>query len=70
MNCIRCQENGIDRPGTMGDYGIDGPYCDDCWSNQAEAAYERMLEDYYGGSGLVTMQEHYDAAAQRKREQR
>ncbi len=70
MNCLHCEENGKEAPGTMDDYGINGPYCDDCWSNQAEIAHERMLNDYYGGSSPVTLQEQYYAAVQQRRDLR
>ena len=41
--------------------------CDRC-SDANEAAYERSLEDYYGGSGPRSVQEQYEAAARQKRE--
>ena len=50
--------------------GGGGFLCDNCYSSRGEAAHERMLEDYYGGSGAVTLQEQYDAAAAIKRSQR
>lgn len=70
--CLRCLERDepVERLGTMDEYNIQGPYCDDCWSDLSEAAHERWLEDYYGGSGPVTIQEQYDAAAKVKRESR
>lgn len=44
--------------------------CDDCMSDAAEAAYERRCEDFYGGSGPVTMDEQHRAAWQQKQELR
>ena len=31
--------------------------CSDCLDNEAEAAYERQCEDYYGGSGPKSLQQ-------------
>ena len=50
--------------------GGGGFLCDNCFTNAAEAAFERMCEDYYGGSDCVTIDEKYQAAAKVKREQR
>jgi len=36
--------------------------CDNCDQNRAEAAYERMVEDYYGGSGPQTIHEQSELA--------
>ena len=50
--------------------GGGGFLCDNCYTSAAEAAFERMCEDFYGGSGPVTIQEQYDAAAKERRELR
>lgn len=42
--------------------------CEDCEQNANERAYERSLEDYYGGSGPVTLEEQHRAAWEQKRE--
>lgn len=45
-------------------------YCKPCflqWENAAEAAHERMVENYYGASSPQTEQERYDAAVEQKR---
>jgi hypothetical protein len=69
-NCERCiEKHDREREGTPQDYTGE-VLCDDCRDTLAEAAHERFLEDYYGGSGPVTIQEQYDAAAKVKREQR
>ncbi len=39
----------------------------DAESDADEAAYERSLEAFYGGSEPVTLQEQYEAADRRKR---
>lgn len=41
--------------------------CENCESNRGEAAYERSLSDYYGGSGPVTIAEQHRAAWELKR---
>ena len=69
MNCEHCEEkHDRIREATYTDNGY--ALCDDCLTNAAEAAHERMLADYYGGSGPVTLNEQYQAAAQMKRGQR
>lgn len=69
MNCERCEEkHDRIREATYVEHGW--ALCDDCLTTESEAAHERMLEDYYGGSGPVTVQEQYDAAAKVKRENR
>lgn len=50
--------------------GGGGFLCDNCYSNRAEAAFERMVERYYGASTPQTVQEHYDAAVAERRELR
>lgn len=50
--------------------GGGGFLCDNCYSSRGEAAYERFLDDFYGGSGPVTVQEHYDAAIKQRAELR
>jgi hypothetical protein len=66
--CEKCLEDAIERTATDDRWGVK--LCGSCATSDDEAAYERSMEDYYGGSGPVTMQEHYDAAAKQKREQR
>jgi hypothetical protein len=67
--CLRCdEEKGIITLATEEHMGE--PYCSNCLSAMSEAAYARMCEDYYGGSGPVTINEQYDAAVKQKREQR
>lgn len=65
--CERCwDEHDIDRPGVyVREFGR--VLCDDCTDSLSEAAYERSLRDYYGGSGPVTVNEHYQQAAAVKR---
>lgn len=50
--------------------GGGGFLCGNCYTREAERAFEVMLDDYYGGSGPVTLDEQYQAAAKVKREQR
>lgn len=67
--CTRCwARKGRKTKATYIEYGHK--LCDDCCSDAAEAAHERFLEDYYGGSGPVTIQEQYDAAVKARRELR
>ncbi len=69
MECERCIEREEHPPeGTERENGA--VLCDDCCDRESEAAHERMLENYYGGSGPVTVQEHYDAAVKERRELR
>jgi hypothetical protein len=75
--CERCAETEADpvpaehELDSWGDgSGGGGFLCGNCCMNAAEAAYERFLDDYYGGSGPVTIQEHYDAAVKERRELR
>ena len=43
-------------------------YCSDgCYENACERAYQRSLEEYYGGSSPQTVQEQYIAAWHEKR---
>lgn len=67
--CERCVEDGLERTGQWV-VERDAYLCDSCETTLNEAAYERMCEDYYGGGGNQTMDEHYQAAAKQKREQR
>ncbi len=67
--CESCAETeDHDVPGTERENG--SVLCDNCCDRESEAAYERMLENYYGGSGPQTIQEHYDAAVKERRELR
>lgn len=69
-NCLRCAEK-FDRIRPGQQYGAwEDPMCEDCRTDAEEAAYERHCEDYYGGSGPVTIQEQYDAAVKERRELR
>lgn len=43
--------------------------CDEC-INEAEAAWERRCEDFYGGSGPMTLDEQHRAAWEQKQELR
>lgn len=70
MNCERCEErHDRIREGQKQDF-TDDILCDDCVSDVAEAAHERMLSDYYGGSGPVTIAEQCLAAYAQRRELR
>lgn len=66
--CERCEERDVIREATYVENGWS--LCDDCRDTEAEAAHERMLSDYYGGSAPVTMDEQYQAAAKQRRELR
>lgn len=50
-------------------YGrVEGEYHGDCLDAAGEAAEQRALADYYGGSGPMTARERYEAAhAEKKR---
>jgi hypothetical protein len=70
-----CQNRGCERDvdmtredGDMWGYGPQGPmFCsDDCADAANEAAYERSMEDYYGGAGPVTIDEMMRAALAQK----
>lgn len=70
-DCRYCQERPIDL--TRDDWGDpyrqydEALYCsDDCRDNASEAAYERSMEDYYGGGGPVTIDEQCAAARAQK----
>lgn len=64
MTCEHCDS----APATHEHYGEH--YCDDCFDAASEAAWERFCEDFYGGSGAVTVLEQYDAAQRQRRELR
>lgn len=66
--CEKCLEDAVERTATEERWGVK--LCDSCATSEDEAAYERSLSEYYGGSGAQTQQEQYDAAAQQKRSQR
>lgn len=72
VNCETCEENGIERAGEeRGLWVGDGPVlCDDCHTSEAEAAHERMLEDYYGGSGPQSITEQCAVALKERNELR
>jgi hypothetical protein len=70
-----CENSGCERDvdmtredGDMWGYGPQGPmFCsDDCADAANEAAYERSVEDYYGGDGPVTIDEMMRAALAQK----
>lgn len=73
--CTECNagrlmcDSGCGRRGTWNE-DLGETICDDCTQNQAEAAHERMLSDFYGGSGPVTMDERMSAAAKVDRDLR
>lgn len=63
---------------TAEDDGETFPVCESClarWNrdtrnreeNAAEAAHERMVENFYGSSSPQSIQEQYDAAVEQKR---
>lgn len=66
--CDKCLEDAVERTATQTRFGT--PLCESCATSADEAAYERSLSDYYGGSGPVTIQEQYDAAVKERRELR
>lgn len=74
--CLDCYEGRLPcdtcdgkRRGTFND--VTGEVtCEDCEQARAEAAHERMMEDYYGGSGPQTINEQYQAAVRQRRELR
>jgi hypothetical protein len=53
--------------GGCGTPAFDPQFCsDDCRDNASEAAYERSMEDYYGGAGPATISEQLAAARAQK----
>ena len=66
--CEKCLADAVERTATEERWGV--PLCDSCATSEDEAAYERSCADYYGGSGPVTLNEQYQAAAAVKRSQR
>jgi RecJ-like exonuclease len=72
--CLNCGgdgevANGLDCPLCEGSGECDCGLCDSCIS-AAEAAYERQCEDFYGGSGPLTMDEQHRTAWLQKQELR
>lgn len=70
--CPRCEEQGYEDAGrnACGCYYTPASELRECSAhegNAAEAAYERSLENFYGGSAPVTIQEQYVAAWEQKR---
>ena len=66
-NCERCFDRyDRVRPGELQENG--DTLCDDCCDAASEMAYERFIERYHGGSGPVTIEEQYQAAARQKQE--
>ncbi len=69
-DCEKCIEDiEVPRAGTYREE-YQQVLCDSCCDSQSEAAYERMLSDYYGGSDPVTIAEQSASAAAVKRSQR
>jgi hypothetical protein len=67
MDCEYCTgENRDPKPGVYRD-NFAVYLCDDCDQAWNEAAYERSLSDYYGGSGPQSIRERMDDAYQVKR---
>lgn len=73
--CEKCSDDG--REDVPAEYELDscgdgsgggGFLCDNCATNMAEAAHERMLEDFYGGGGPVTINEQHQAAHRERAE--
>lgn len=70
MNCERCEErHDRIREGKPQEF-TDVILCDDCVSDESEAAHERMLENYYGSSSPQTIHEHCADADRQRRELR
>lgn len=68
-NCERCEERH-DRIREATYLENDWCLCDDCRDAESEAAWDRFCDDYYGGSGPVTLDEHYQAAVKQRAELR
>lgn len=67
-DCWRCEQCGDTDPEPAAEPAYDQRrLCDNCWSNEAEAAHERSLEDYYGGSTPQTLEEQARKAWEQKR---
>jgi hypothetical protein len=60
-----CEDNPYSPPCRSAD--CDRYECADCRLNRGEAAEQRWLSDYYGGSGPQTQEERYQADAAQKR---
>lgn len=58
--CAACDEDGIITLATEERFGIW--LCASCATAEDEAAYERMLADYYGGASAQTVNEQSQAA--------
>lgn len=73
-DCVETQEQPVPAEHELDSWGEGsgggGFLCDTCYSRRSEDAWERFLEDFYGGSSPLTLAEQYDAAAKQKREQR
>ena len=67
--CTTCLENDEEVAGTVREGGYE-PMCDDCYQNAAEKAFERMVEDFYGGGGPMTIHEKHQAADRERRDLR
>lgn len=66
--CFACDERGEYTLATEERNGE--ALCASCATSHDEAAYERSLSDYYGGSGPQTINEQYNAAVEQRRELR
>lgn len=63
--CQTCEEQGIERLATEERHG--DPLCASCATSQDEAAYERMLDDHYGGSGPQSDRERFNVDSMKGR---
>ncbi len=75
--CERCaerEEAPVPAEYELDSWGVDsgggGFLCGNCYTNECEAAHERMLSDYYGGSGPQSINEQYQAAVRERAELR
>lgn len=66
--CERCDEDGVESRATEERFG--NALCADHADAYDEAAHERNLSEFYGGTGARPIQERYDEAAALKRSQR
>jgi len=65
-SCGLCEEQGVyTKATTMNAH--DEHRCDNCLSRESESAYERMCEDFHGGSGPQSDRERFDVDSMRGR---
>lgn len=58
--CLDCNARGVI---TLATHDLDGvPKCENCADNANEAAYERSLSDFYGGSSPQSDRERMSQA--------